>query len=455
MSSQQSVPSYTSSADEIPSIWRLIPATVALCPTLFCISLYGTSYLFTTCAVQLIFGKLSQFYPSEWVFLIGPLTFELGFLICGTAPTSDALIVGRSIAGVGAAGLFSGCIIILSTAVPLRVRPLHMGLGSFTGHLTWRWCFYINLPFGSLAVLFILIFLPSSTTSVQRLGWREQFKQGDLPGTMGLVPSIICLIFALQWGGTLRPRSNARIIALFVVSGVTFIIFLGIQVWQGDRATIPLRLMKNVDNWGAVWYGICIGAAMSIVTYCLPIWFQAIKDKSATQSGIDTLPSLVGLAAFARIGGGLASAIGYYTPLLIMSSVLTAMGAGLMSTLKVDSSIGYWFGYQVLISAGVGIGAQNVMLVASVAVEPADMPMSTTILTFTQTLSSAIFLPVGQSVGATGFRDQLTPTQLPLALLAYNEAIVGTFYVAGCYRQFVSLWPFPHALVAVEVGGEK
>ena len=141
--------------------------------------------------------------------------------------------------------------------------------GSFTGHLTWRWCFYINLPFGSLAVLFILIFLPSSTTSVQRLGWREQFKQGDLPGTMGLVPSIICLIFALQWGGTLWPRSNARIIALFVVSGVTFIIFLGIQVWQGDRATIPLRLMKNVDNWGAVWYGICIGAAMSIVTYCV------------------------------------------------------------------------------------------------------------------------------------------------------------------------------------------
>ncbi|KNG83154.1 hypothetical protein ANOM_007939 [Aspergillus nomiae NRRL 13137] len=192
--------------------------------------------------------------------------------------------------------------------------------------------------------------------------------------------------------------------------------------------------MKNVDNWGAVWYGICIGAAMSIVTYCLPIWFQAIKEESATQSGIDTLPSLVGLVAFARIGGGLASAIGYYTPLLIASSGLTAIGAGLMSTLKVDSSIGY----QVLISAGVGIGAQNVMLVASMAVEPADMPMSTTILTFTQTLWQvryffrlpAVDANLAVHSGATGFRDQLTPTQLPLALLAYNEAIVGTFYVA-------------------------
>ena len=89
---------------------------------------YGSSYLFTTCAVQLIFGKLYKFYPSKWVFLAGLLIFEVGSLICGVAPTSSALIVGRSIAGLGAAGLFSGCIIIVTTTVPLRVRPIYMGL---------------------------------------------------------------------------------------------------------------------------------------------------------------------------------------------------------------------------------------------------------------------------------------------------------------------------------------
>jgi hypothetical protein len=146
--------------------------------------------------------------------------------------------------------------------------------------------------------------------------------------------------------------------------------------------------------------------------------------------------------------------IGYYTPLLLLSSVLTAIGAGLLSILEVDSTIGYWFGYQVLLSAGVGIGAQNALLVASVAVVPTDMPMVISILMFTQTLASAIFLPVGQSVfqnqlsaslqsklpaldatlvlqsGATGFRGHLTPSQLPSVLLAYNEAICQTFYVA-------------------------
>lgn len=126
----------------------------------------------------------------------------------------------------------------------------------------------------------------------------------------------------------------------------------------------------------------------------------------------------------------------------------------MLSTLKPDSSIGYWFGYQVLLSAGTGIGAQNMMLVASVAVDKSDMPMATSILTFIQILASAIILPVGQAVfqnqlatnfesmlpdantalivasGATGFRQILSADQLSLGLRAYNKTLCQTFYVA-------------------------
>lgn len=157
---------------------------------------------------------------------------------------------------------------------------------------------------------------------------------------------------------------------------------------------------------------------------------------------------------FAIIAGVLASVIGYYTPFVLLSSVITSIAAGMLTTLNVDSGMPEWFGYQVLLAAGVGFGVQNVMLVSQVAVPGEDMAIATSILTFVQTLGGTVFLSVAESVfqnrltnnllsslpkkaaalvvagGATGFRDTVPPSQLPLIMSAYNDAVMKTLYVA-------------------------
>lgn len=108
----------------------------------------------TTASLQLLFGKFYSYFSIKWVYLIAIGIFELGSLVCGVAPNSTALILGRAVAGLGSAGIFSGALIILAYSVPLEARPIYTGLigsmygiasvagpllgGVFTDKVTWR-----------------------------------------------------------------------------------------------------------------------------------------------------------------------------------------------------------------------------------------------------------------------------------------------------------------------------
>ena len=176
---------------------------------------YGSAYLLTMCSFQLLMGKVYKFYPAKPLFIAGCVLFEVGSVVCGAAPSSNAFIVGRAIAGLGASGLFSGLMVIMFHVIPLQQRPIYQGCfgavfavasvigplvgGSFTDKVTWRWCFYINLPVGaiSLVVTSFILHLPNQKLDPKAEGWWARVQQLDPIGNLVFFPGIVCLILAL------------------------------------------------------------------------------------------------------------------------------------------------------------------------------------------------------------------------------------------------------------------
>lgn len=327
--------------------------------------------------------------------------------------------------------------------------------GAFTDHLTWRWCFYINLPFGALTAAFIVPFF-----QVQRRGkkseatWKEQLLKFDLEGTAVFLPAIICLLLALQWGGSTYAWKSGRIIALLVLAVLLLTAFVVIQWYKQENATVPPRIFLNRNVWGSAWFGAMLGASFFVMVYFLPIWFQAIKGASATKSGIMNLPLILGLVIISMLAGGLVTVLGYYTPFMLLSSVLMSIGAGLLATLEVDSGSAKWIGYQFIFGAGVGFGMQQTLVVVQTVLPSADIAIGTAIIMFSQTLGGALFISVAQNVftnsliknlaavvpdlnsalvrntGATELKNVIAKEFLPGVYTAYNLTLAQTFYVS-------------------------
>lgn len=210
-------------------------------------------------------------------------------------------------------------------AIASVVGPL-LG-GAFTDKVTWRLCFYINLPCGLITAVYLVFFLPSFETEGQMLSLplKSKLKELDLYGVLLFLPSVISLLLALQWGGTTYAWGNARIIVLFVIAGLCCIAFIAVEIRQGDRATIPPSMMARRTLWACTLFVFFLGGSFMVLTYYIPIWFQAIKGTSAIQSGIDNLPSILATVVSSIVSGGLVTGLGYYTWAFILSAALTTV----------------------------------------------------------------------------------------------------------------------------------
>ena len=227
--------------------------------------------------------------------------------------------------------------------------------------------------------------------------------QFDPLGTVLFIPCIICLLLALQLGGSQYAWSAGRVIALFVVFAILLVTFVVVEILVGSRATIPVRVAKQRTMASACLFTLCLSASFFIVVYYLPIWFQAIRGRSAVESGIDTLPLTISVVVGTTLGGFATTTFGYYVPLMYASSTLGAVGAGLFYTLTVETSIAKVVGYQLIFGFGIGLGLQQNIVAAQTVLRPGDMAIGTAIAIFAQNFGGAVFISVAQNLFLTRF----------------------------------------------------
>ncbi|KAM0140254.1 hypothetical protein ACHAO1_002485 [Botrytis cinerea] len=415
---------------------------------------YGSSYLLTKAALQPSFGRIYSIFSIKCTFLTAIAIFELGSLICATAVSSNMLIIGRAIAGAGVGGLFTGSIIIVvySFAGPL------LG-GVFTDKLSWRWCFYINLPIGAFCVAVISLILhidrPSNPAS---LTLKQRILKLDLLGASLLIPAIICLLLPLQWGGSTYPWNSGHIIGLFVTSAVLTLLFICTQIRLGEAGTLPPYLFQNRNTVCAFAFSAFFGAGFFSLSYYLPVYFQSVKGSSALHAGIQMLPLLLACTVSSTGTGAAISALGYYTPIMLICMVLFAIGSGLLTTLSVTTSYARNAGFQILTGLGVGVGFESGIIVAQTVMSNKRIPVAISCVSLFMTLGGAVFVPVSQTLfqnrlvggieervpgldasafldsGVTEIRALLETWgqegQLEKVLEAYAEGLRATFWVS-------------------------
>ncbi|PMD41915.1 efflux pump [Hyaloscypha variabilis F] len=435
---------------------------------------YGSAYLLSNCALQPSTGKIYSNFGSKNTFIAFLGLFEIGSTICGAARSSNMLIVGRAVAGLGASGLTNGALTIIGAIAPMHKRPALMGImmaigqlgivggpllgGALTEYVTWRWCFYINLPIGGAsALLLFLIHIPDrlDMSKAEKNTARELLSKLDIGGFCLFAPCAIMFLMALEWGGTKYAWNSAKVIGLLCGSAGTFAIFVVWEFRQGDNAMIPYSMLRKKEVWSSCIVIFFFFGGLLTFTYYLPIYFQAVKGVAPSPSGVYILPGILSQMMMAVVSGVLVGKLGYYLPWIASSGVIVAIAAGLISTFTPHTPTATWVGYQFLAGIGRGCGMAIPIVAIQSVVTPAQIPVAMSLIAFSQTFGGTLFLTFDQTIfsrslvdglkrfaptvdaqaviaaGASGIRQVVKPDQVEGVVLAYNLGINRNFYLAA------------------------
>lgn len=274
-------------------------------------------------------------------------------------------------------------------AIANSVGPILGGI--FTEKVTWRWCFWINLPLTGLAIVVVFFFLPLKRVQGSMVA---KLKKLDYAGSALTLAWAVLVLLAISWGGVQYAWDSAAVLAPLIIGIVLLIVFIVVEAKVMSLPLIPMYIFKDMTVAASMATTFANGAAFYATLYYLPQYFQVVREESPVQSGVDMLPLTFVQVFFSFLSGYLVSKTGDYKWNLMAGFGIWTVGLGVMSSIGPDTPKATIYGYQVLIAVGAGQTFQTSLIAIQASVERKDMATATGCRNFLRMLGGTVALAV-------------------------------------------------------------
>ncbi|KAI0021199.1 MFS general substrate transporter [Xylariomycetidae sp. FL0641] len=379
----------------------------------------GAAYLLANSATVPSWGKVSDIWGRKPVLLAAVGIFWIGSLVAALSVNVGMLIAARAVQGAGGGGIVCLVNICVGDLVSVRKRGQYYGMfggvwaiasaigpilgGVFTSKVTWRWCFYVNLPISGVGfvILIFVLKLHNPRTPV-----RQGLAAIDWLGSLLIVGATLMLLFGLEFGGVSYPWGSATVICLLVFGVLSYGLFYLAERYIATYPVIPFRLFRSGKNIAA--FAICMVHGMVFISgsYYLPLYFQAVVGASSLLSGVYLLPYALSLSVVSAVTGIFMKKTGKYLPGIIFGMFFLTLGYGLFIDLGAEVNWAKLIIFQIIAGVGVGPNFQSPLIALQSGVGPQDIASATSTFQFLRQLATSISVVIGGVVFQNGMERQ-------------------------------------------------
>ena len=383
----------------------------------------GSAYLLANASATPIWGKLSDIWGRKPMLIAANVVFMVGSLVAALSTSIGMLIGARVIQGLGGGGLIILVSIAISDLFSMRDRPkwyAFVGLtwavasgvgpiigGAFTEKVSWRWCFYINLPLDGVSLILLVFFLKLNTPKTK---FWDGIKAVDWLGGLAIVGGVVTFLYGFESAGVTHPWDSAFVLCLIIFGAILIGLFFVIEWKVAKYPIMPLRLFKDPSNQAA--YGICFlfGFVFIAQSYYLPLYFQTVMGLSPILSGVTLFALVVPLSLTSIATGIIVKKTGRYQEVIWVSGVFFCVGSGLLINLPAHRSWPKVIVYQIIAGLGTGPLFQAPLIALQSHLKGYDAAVGTATYGFLRNVATSMSVVLGGVV----FQNELANKQAQL-----------------------------------------